>query len=114
MHLRQKFNKVMLAKQVWRLLLDRSSLFYRVFSAKYFPSGSIFDAKVTSGSYAWQSIAKARKLVQTGMLWSVGNRRKINIYGERWLPGGVSACVVSPQNEVARNWKVEKLLAARG
>ena len=72
----EKFNEAMLAKQVWRLLVDRSSLFYRVFSAKYFPSGSIFDAKFASGSYAWQSIAKARNLVQTDLLWSVHGKRK--------------------------------------
>ena len=65
----EKFNEAMLAKQVWRLLVDHSSLFYRVFSAKYFPSGSIFDAKVVSGSYAWQSIVKASRLVQSGLLW---------------------------------------------
>ena len=59
----EKFNDAMLAKQVWRLLVDHSSLFYWVFSAKYFPSGSVFDAKVASGSYAWQGIVKASKLV---------------------------------------------------
>ena len=65
----EKFNEAMLAKQVWRLLMDQSSLFYRVFSAKYFPSGSVFDAKVASGSFAWKSIVKASKLVQSGLLW---------------------------------------------
>ena len=65
----EKFNEAMLTKQVWRLLVDHSSLFYWVFSAKYFPSGSIFDAKVASGLYAWQSIVKASKLVQSGLLW---------------------------------------------
>lgn len=110
----ENFNEAMLAKQVWRLLVDLSSLFYRVFSAKYFPRGSIFDAKVVAGSFAWQSIAKGRKLVQTGSLWRVGNGRKINIYGDRWLPGGDLACVVSPTNEDASNWVVEKLLTARG
>ena len=84
----EKFNGAMLAKQEWRLLVDQSSLFYWVFSAKYFPSRSVFDAKVASGSYAWQSIVKASKLVQSGFLWRVGNGTKINIYNDRWLLGG--------------------------
>ena len=110
----ENFNEAMLAKQVWRLLVDRSSLFYRVFSVKYFPSRSIFDAKVAFGSYAWQSIVKARNLVQTGLLWRVGNGKKINVYGDRWLPGEDSACILSPKNGVASNWEVAKLLATRG
>ena len=48
----EKFNEATLAKQVWRLLVDHSSLFYRVFRAKYFPIDSVFYAQVSSGSYA--------------------------------------------------------------
>ena len=55
-----RFNEAMLAKQVWRLAANRTSLLYKVFSAKYFPSSSIFDAKMAKGSYAWQSILRAR------------------------------------------------------
>ena len=51
-----KFNKAMLAKQVWQLINDTRSLFYRVFKVKYFPNYSIFKANSSSGSFAWKSI----------------------------------------------------------
>ena len=38
----EKFNEAMLAKQLWRLLTDHTSLFYKVFRAKYFLSGSVW------------------------------------------------------------------------
>ena len=68
-----KFNEAMLANQVWRLHMDRTSLFFRVFSAKFFPSGLVFDAKSSKGSFAWQSILKARIVIEKGMLWRIGD-----------------------------------------
>ena len=47
----EKFNEAILAKQIWRLLTDHTSLFYQVFQAKYFPNCLILDAKLSSGSY---------------------------------------------------------------
>ena len=89
----------MLAKQVWKLLKDQSSLFYWVFKAKYFPKGSIFEASAATGSYAWQSILKSRKVISMGMRWRIGDGKSIDIYiyGENWLPGKGSARIVSPQ-----------------
>lgn len=49
--------------------MDKTFLFHKVFSAKYFPSSSVFDAKSSKGSYAWQNILKARSVVEKGMIW---------------------------------------------
>ena len=82
-----KFNEAMLAKQVWRLLTDKTSLFFRVSSAKYFPIGSILDAKSSRGSFAWQSILKARHVIERGKLWRIGYGKKVCLFHDNWIPG---------------------------
>lgn len=68
-----KFNEAMLEKQVWRLVHVRSSLFYKVFKAKYYPQGSIFEATSSLGSYAWRSILRSRHLIEAGAKWRLGD-----------------------------------------
>ena len=82
----RKFNDALLGKQVWRLLKNTSSLFHRVFKAKFFPNGTLLDAKSNRrGSYAWQSILKARENILKGAAWRVGDGKTIKIWKDKWL-----------------------------
>ena len=104
----EKFNDVMLAEQVWRLLRDQNSLFFRVFKSKYFPRGSVLEASISSGSFAWKSIMKARKVILKGMGWRIGDGKSINIYGDNWLPGEGSPKIISPQAPELKGAKLQK------
>ena len=56
----KSFNLALLAKQEWRLQTNSSSIFSRVYKAKYFPNGDFVDAKVgKKTSFAWRSIMAA-------------------------------------------------------
>ena len=50
-------NIALLAKQCWRLLHNKDSLFYKVYKAKYFSNTYFLEVAVPShSSYAWRSI----------------------------------------------------------
>ena len=63
----QKLNDAMLGKQVWCLLQNQDSLFFNFFKTKFFPHGTIFDAKENIGSFAWKSILKGRDVIRQGL-----------------------------------------------
>ncbi|KAL4653666.1 hypothetical protein ACB092_01G321700 [Castanea dentata] len=65
------FNDSLLAKQAWRLLNNKTSLFYKVFKARFFPNSSLLEA------------ADSR---MGGAIWRVGSGEKINIWQQSWLP----------------------------
>ena len=73
------FNDSLLPKQAWRLLYNKTSLFYKVFKARFFPNSSLMEAANSRiGSYTWKSILRGRDIIQRGGLWRIGSGEKIN------------------------------------
>ena len=71
-------NDSLLAKQAWCLLQDKSSLFYKVFKAHFFPNCTIMEAtKSRHGFYTWKRILHGRDVIKRGACWRIGNGQKV-------------------------------------
>ena len=72
------FNKVLLAKQLWRLMKNPNSLVARIIGAKYYLLETVLGAKLRNRpSYAWRSLMAAQWALKEGLIWRVGNGRDI-------------------------------------
>ena len=103
----------MLAKQGWRLFKHPESLVSRMLSAKYFPSGQIDEATLTSSpSQSWRGIYEGLKLLHKGLIWRVGQGEKIRIWEDSWIPRSSLFKPTSPANHSLQ--RVSDLLTASG
>jgi hypothetical protein len=91
------FNKALLAKQIWRLLQNPTSLAARIIKAKYYPSTMVLDARLGNRpSFAWCSIMAAQTTLKQRLMWRIGNGRDIKVWGDKCLTTPVSYMVQSP------------------
>ena len=82
----ESFNLALLAKQWWRLLQNENSLCHKVLKANYFPNSSPSNA--SNGfidSYLWNSLREGKKVVDQGAMLRVGDRKKIDVWIEKWI-----------------------------
>ena len=92
------FNIALLAKQGWRLQTNSSSLFYRVYKAKYFLRCDFLEATLGSQpSFAWRSILSAQAVVERGVRWQVGNGEQIQVWRDKWLHNPSTYRIVKPE-----------------
>ena len=105
----QKFNDALLAKQVWSLIHNKNSLFYAVFSAKFFPCGNVLDTKDSiRGSYAWTSIRRAAHVIKKGMVWRIRDGNATCIWQDNWLPDQGHRKIISPCSSLPPDSKVSQ------
>jgi hypothetical protein len=91
------FNKALLAKQIWRLWENPSSLVAQIMQAKYYPTTLVLEANMGRRiSFAWRSILSTRELVKERLVWRVGNGRKVRIWEDRWLPSPAFKILTTP------------------
>ncbi|KAA3468841.1 Cyclopropane-fatty-acyl-phospholipid synthase [Gossypium australe] len=96
------FNIAFLGRQVWRLIICKDTLCYKVLSAKYFPNGYVFHPK--------KSIAKAASILSEGFGWSVEDGRSIDLWKDNWGFEGLSGSAIRLKRRLTHETKVSKLI----
>ena len=70
----------------------------------------MFEAKASSGLFAWKSILHARNIIKQGAKWRVGDGSQIKIYDSNWLKRETQGRIQSPPAPSLRNATVSTLI----
>ncbi|GAU22005.1 hypothetical protein TSUD_111440, partial [Trifolium subterraneum] len=107
----EAFNKAMVAKQVWNIVQNPSSLVARLIKARYFPRSSLFEAPLGyNPSFSWRSMWQARQILSLGCRWRIGSGVNIRVMHDPWLRGSANRWVPSPQPAGVYQLSVRDLL----
>ena len=104
----------LLAKQVWRLRQNHSSLVAKLLKARHYRHCDILDAILGScPRFTWRSLWGARDLIIGGSRWLLGDGRVLNIWESRWLPRPFSFRPNTAKPINPSVWNVSDLINAR-
>ncbi|KAG2657216.1 hypothetical protein PVAP13_1KG187831 [Panicum virgatum] len=108
------FNQALLAMQAWRLMEYPDSLCAHLLKARYYPRGCLVDTSFCSNaSSTWQSILHGLELLKQGVIWRIGDGRKVRIWRDPWIPRELSLRVTTTKGRQRSKW-VAELLDANG
>jgi hypothetical protein len=115
------FNLALLARQVWRIIMDPNSLSAEILKAVYFPNYDILEASVGSNpSHIWCSLCEGRDILKQGLIRRIGVGESTHICNTNWLPRDYSMrplCPIYPDPPqmvkelicLTRTWNLEVL-----
>jgi hypothetical protein len=107
----EPFNMALLAKQGWRIMLNPDCLVAKVLKSKYFSKEDFLTSRLGSNpSFVWRSLWGAKYLVQTGMIWRVGDGKSVKIWGDKWIGSTYTGKIQAPVRILGENDKVSALI----
>lgn len=108
------FNKELLAKQVWRIILSPNSLMERILKAHYFRNVDIMNVGLGNNpSFIWKSLLWSQELLKKLLCWRVGNRQDINAFSDSWIPS-IPSFRIRMSTSSANDFRVSNLIKHAG
>ncbi|XP_027150159.1 uncharacterized protein LOC113750373 [Coffea eugenioides] len=108
------FNRALLGKQIWRMLVNPNLLASKVLKAKYYPTGSIFKSKCPqNASWIWQSLRGATQQVEDGTWKKIGNGLSTDIWEDKWIVGNKEGRPSTTKPPECKVQKVQDLITHR-
>jgi hypothetical protein len=86
-------NTSLLGKLVWDVHTNSNKLWVQILSNKYLDNSSIIDVPKKNGSTTWNSILKARSVLQDGYVFRLGNDNTSFWYSS-WTTLGTFASLI--------------------
>ncbi|KAF7811130.1 putative ribonuclease H protein At1g65750 family [Senna tora] len=92
-HVRDQ-NKAFMTKLGWGLINQKDALWARVLRAKYKCGDDLIPKvrRMNTASRLWKGIADSWNHVQEGMVWRIGDGKRVRFWSDPWLPNGRVLC----------------------
>ncbi|XP_062014012.1 uncharacterized protein LOC133730441 [Rosa rugosa] len=94
-------------KEVFRKINERLDFHLQGWQEKFLSKAGLTPSAI------WRGLLWGKQVNDTGIRWRIGNRRRVSIVSDRWLPCLIGFKVVSPVS-LPRHQKVESLFMASG